>query len=101
MPLVTEPALADHVTAVLKFSVPATEALHWAVWSSVISDELQETITEVMVGGGVTATVVLPNLAVFCVDVAVTVTLAAALGAVRRPDELIVPALALQVTAEL
>jgi small basic protein len=54
-----------------------------------------ETATEV------TATIAVPDLLVSCVDVAVTVTLPAVLGAVRTPDELIVPALALQVTVEL
>jgi hypothetical protein len=62
---------------------------------------LQETETEVTVGGAVTFTVAVPDLVVSCVDVAVTVTLPAALGAVRSPDELMVPALALQVTVEL
>jgi hypothetical protein len=62
---------------------------------------LHETETEVTVGGSVTPTVALPDLVVSCVDVAVTVTLPAALGAVKRPEELIVPALAPQVTAEL
>jgi hypothetical protein len=40
-------------------------------------------------------------LVVSCVDVAVTVTLPAVEGAVKSPEELIVPALALHVTAEL
>jgi hypothetical protein len=54
-----------------------------------------------MVGGGVTVTVVLPAFVVSCVEVAVTVTLPAVLGAVKRPEELTVPALAPQVTVEL
>jgi small basic protein len=62
---------------------------------------LQETEIEVIVGGAVTLTVAVPDLVVSCVDVAVTVTLPAVLGAVRSPDELMVPALALQVTVEL
>jgi small basic protein len=62
---------------------------------------LHETETEVMVGGAVTFTVAVPDLVVSCVDVAVTVTLPAVLGAVRSADELMVPALALQVTVEL
>lgn len=48
-----------------------------------------------------TVTFAVPDLVVSCIDVAVTVTLPAVLGAVRSPDELIVPALALQVTVEL
>ena len=60
---------------------------------------LQETETEVMVGGGVvTVTVVLPLLVVSWTDVAVTVTVPAVAGAVNMPEELIVPALADQLT---
>jgi hypothetical protein len=63
---------------------------------------LQETETEVMVGGAaVTVTVVLPVLLVSWTDVAVTVTVLAVAGAVNNPEELIVPALADHVTAEL
>jgi hypothetical protein len=62
---------------------------------------MQETETEVMVDGAVTFTVAVPDLLVSCVDVAVTVMLPAVPGAVRSPDELIVPALAVQVTVEL
>jgi len=59
------------------------------------------TDTEVMVGGSVTVMVAVPDLLPSCVEVAVTVTVPAALGAVKSPEELIVPALALHVTAEL
>jgi len=63
---------------------------------------LQETETEVMVGGVVvTVTIVLPALVESWADVAVTVTVLAVPGAVNNPEELIVPTLALQVTAEL
>jgi len=55
----------------------------------------------VMVGAEVTVTVAVPDLLVSCADVAVTVTLPAVLEAVRSPEELIVPALALQLTLEL
>ena len=51
--------------------------------------------------GPVTLTLAVPDLVVSCGDVAVTVTLPATLGAVSSPDALIVPALALQLTAEL
>jgi hypothetical protein len=55
-----------------------------------------------MVGGAaVTVTVVLPALVESWTDVAVTVTVLAVPGAVNNPEELIVPALALHVTAEL
>ena len=59
------------------------------------------TDTEVTAGGSVTVTVAVPDLAAFCVEVAVTVTAPAVPGAVRSPEELIAPALADQVTAEL
>ena len=63
---------------------------------------LQETETEVMVGGGVvTVSVVLAVLLVSWTDVAVTVTVPTVAGAVNIPEELIVPALADHVTAEL
>ena len=62
---------------------------------------MQETETEVMAEGAVTVIVAVPDLDVSSVDVAVIVTEPALLGAVKTPDELIVPALALQVTAEL
>lgn len=48
-----------------------------------------------------TVTVVLPETDVVCVLVAVTVAFPAVLGAVSNPAALIVPALALHVTAEL
>jgi hypothetical protein len=54
-----------------------------------------------MVVAVVTVTVVLPVLLLSWTDVAVTVTVPAALGVVRTPDELIVPALADHVTDEL
>ena len=63
---------------------------------------LQETETEVIVVVDVvTVTVVLPDLLVSWTDVAVTVTVPAVAGAVNNPEELIVPALADQVTDEL
>jgi hypothetical protein len=68
------------------------------VWTEAGS---QETETEVMVGGSVTVMVAVPDLVAACVEVAVTVTVPAVLGAVKSPKELIVPTLALQVTAAL
>jgi hypothetical protein len=63
---------------------------------------LQETETEVMVGGAtVTVTEALPDLLVSWTEVAVTVTVVAVPGAVNKPEELIVPQLADHVTAEL
>ena len=43
-----EPALADQVTAELKFPVPLTEAEHWLVWFGCKDVGLHETVTEVM-----------------------------------------------------
>ncbi|HMD99765.1 MAG TPA: hypothetical protein VKM93_20855 [Terriglobia bacterium] len=57
--------------------------------------------TPVMVDGNVTVIVVLPDLVMSCVDVAVIITVMAVAGAVNNPEELIVPALALQETVEL
>jgi hypothetical protein len=54
-----------------------------------------------MVDGSVTVMVAVPDLVAACVEVAVTVTVPAVLGAVKSPKELIVPTLALQVTAAL
>jgi hypothetical protein len=49
----------------------------------------------------VTVTVVLPVLLVSWTEVAVTVTVPTAAGAVKNPEELIVPAVADHVTDEL
>jgi hypothetical protein len=63
---------------------------------------LQLTATDVMVdAAAVTVTLAEPDFAVFSVLAAVTVTEPAALGAVNRPLELMVPALDVHVTAEL
>ena len=73
--------------------------MHCEVCPTCTEVGLQETETEVMVGGGaVTVTVALPVMLVFWTDVAVTVTVPAVAGAVNIPEELIVPALADQVT---
>jgi hypothetical protein len=75
--------------------------VHWPVWPSGTVAGLQETETEVMADGAVTFTVAVPDLVASCIDVAVTITLPAVLGAVKSPEELTVPALAPQVTVEL
>jgi hypothetical protein len=76
--------------------------VHCDVWPVCTEVGLQETVTEVMVGGVVvTVTIVLPTLVESWTDVASTVTVLAVPGAANNPEELIVPALALQVTAEL
>ena len=62
----------------------------------------QATVTDTMVEeAACTVTVAVPVLVVSWVLVAVTVTLPAAVGAVRRPFALIVPALADHSTEEL
>jgi hypothetical protein len=89
------------VTAVAKLPVPVTDAEQVIVppTPTVLG---QLALTEVMVGdGAVTFTVAVPDLVASCIDVAVTITLPAVLGAVKSPEELTVPALAPQVTAEL
>ncbi|HEV2487590.1 MAG TPA: hypothetical protein VGT08_18865 [Terracidiphilus sp.] len=60
----------------------------------------QATDTDVIVGGTPTATVAEPNLVVSCVDVAVIVAFPAPDG-VNTPAGVIVPPVAVQVTAEL
>jgi hypothetical protein len=60
----------------------------------------QSTETEVMAGVAVTVTGADPDLVESCVEVAVMVAVPAAVG-VKTPDELIVPSVAAQVTAEL
>jgi len=63
---------------------------------------LQVTATdEIVEGAACTVTDAVPDLVVSCTLVAVTVTVAADAGAVRSPLELMVPALADHVTAEL
>lgn len=66
----------------------------------------QDAETEVIVGDApaVTATVVVPDFAVFWLEVAVIVTVpptGTVLGAVKTPVEEMLPALVVQVTAEL
>ena len=60
-----------------------------------------ETLTEVIVGGtAVTVTVVIPDLVESWVEVAVTVAVPVAEG-INTPAEVIVPPVAVHVTAEL
>jgi hypothetical protein len=60
----------------------------------------QTTLTEVIVDGAVTVTLVVPNLVVSSVDVAVILTVPVAEG-VNTPDEVIVPTAVDHVTPEL
>jgi hypothetical protein len=64
----------------------------------------QATATDVIVGGEIldfTAIEAVPDLVVSCVLLAVTVTVDADVGAVRRPLELMVPPLVDHFTVEL
>ena len=78
--------------------------MHCDVAPGAIVEGLHVTLTEEIVDGPdavVTATVAIPDLLASCVLVAVTVTVAAELGAISIPLALIVPPLAFQVTIEL
>ena len=81
--------------------MPCTVALHWEVAEGATVVGVQLTATEVMVELGCTVTVAEPDLVVSWLLVAVTVTEQLDPGAVNKPDEVIVPVLVLQVTAEL
>jgi len=77
--------------------VPIGEPLTDGPASTIIGTEFNVAVV------GVTVTVALPETLVFCTEVAVTVTEVEVetVGAVRTPDEFMVPALELNVTAEL
>jgi hypothetical protein len=94
------PPVAAQVTAELNAPVPCTVAVQVDVCVVRMVAGEQSTETEVIVDGPVTATVALPDLVASCVDVAMMVAVPAAVG-VKTPDELIVPPVAAQVTAEL
>lgn len=61
---------------------------------------LHETVTEVIVGGGVTVMLALPDLVESSVEVAVMVAVPVAEG-VKTPAEVMVPPVAVQLTPEL
>lgn len=75
--------------------------MHWAVLPVVTEDGWQLTVSDVIVGGVETETIVDPLMVGCWVLVAVTVTLPPVAGAVSTPVDEIVPALADQLTAEL
>jgi hypothetical protein len=84
--------------------VPDTVAEHWLVWPVWTLVGLQETLTDVMLGGGATVTVAVPNLVESDVEVALTVSdpeVGMVAGAVYSPELEMVPETADQVTAEL
>lgn len=96
------PAVADHVTALEKFPLPSTDAVHELVPPDTIVEGKQFTVTLVMVGdAGFTVTVVEPILVGSCTDVARIVIAVAevTIGAVNSPDNEIVPAVADHVIA--
>lgn len=96
------PLLADHLTLVLYPPVPWTVALHCEVEPVPTVEGLQLDATEVM-DDELDWTVMdaEPDTPVFWVLVAVILTFATVAGAVNSPLELMAPALADQVTAEL
>lgn len=98
--LETDPALADHVTAVLV--VPCTAAVNCCVAPDPTLMLVGETATVIAGAAGVTVTEALACLVTSAAHVAVTVTLVLLLtdGAVNSPPLEIEPAVADQVTAE-
>jgi hypothetical protein len=95
------PALAVQVTAELNAPVPATVAAQADVPLTLILAGVHTTATEVTF---VMATLAVEETAGFCTDVAVIVALpevGTVAGAVYTPADVIVPALAVHVTAEL
>jgi hypothetical protein len=98
------PPLAAHFTVELKLPVPCTVAVHCEVALRATVEGLQLTETEEIVGGPdpiATFTDAVPDLLESSLLVAVTVTVAAELGAVSMPLALIVPLLAVHATVEL
>ena len=94
------PPVAVQVTPELNDPVPETVAEHVAVCKVVIDEGDAETMTDVMVeAGAVTVIVVEPDLVGSWVDVAVQEAEPAPDG-VKRPEELIDPPVAVQVTPE-
>jgi hypothetical protein len=94
------PPVAVQVTAWLKAPVPRTVAEQVDVPVVRIEAGLQITVTDVIVMGTETLTALEPDLLPSCTEVAVTVALPAPDG-VKTPPELIVPPVAVQVTAWL
>jgi hypothetical protein len=93
--------LTVHVTAELYAPVPLTVAVHVDVCVAMIEVGVHETLTDVTVGeADVTVTVPEPNFVESCTEVAVHDALPTAVG-VRTPPDVIVPFVAVQVTAEL
>jgi hypothetical protein len=99
----TAPPVADQLTPELNAPVPVTAATHVAVCAVVIEVGKHETATDVIVGGGtVTVTIAEPDTLVYpaCAEFAVQVAVPTPLG-VNTPPAVIVPPVAVQLTAEL
>ena len=97
------PPVAIHVTALLYDPVPATIAVHCEVCAVVIELGAAATVTEVTVNGALaTAMVAEPEMFVYpdCVEVATQLPVPVPDG-VKRPDCVIEPPVAVQVTALL
>ena len=94
------PPVAAQVTAELNAPVPCTVAVQVEVCVARMAAGEQSTETEVIAGDEVTVTDADPDLVASWVDVAVIVAVPAPEG-VKTPDELMVPPVAAQVTAEL
>jgi uncharacterized membrane protein YqaE (UPF0057 family) len=91
------PALAVHVTA---WFAPAGEITAEQFEVFPVVTDVGAQVTAILVGSGaVTATDAAPDFVGSCTDVAVTVTVCAVAGAVNTPAALILPALAVHVTA--
>jgi hypothetical protein len=94
------PPVAAQVTAELNAPVPCTVAVQVDVCAVRMAAGEQSTETVVMAGVEVTVTGADPDLVASWVEVAVMVAVPAPVG-VKTPDELMVPPVAAQVTAEL
>ena len=98
------PPLFVQVTLGLKLPVPLTVAVHVLNWPAWTDEGLQTTFTDDTVPEGVTVTVVEPLWLTVWVEVATMVTrvLKGTIGAVKTPEEEIVPPpTTLQVNVEL
>jgi len=93
--------VAELVSSFVLPSLKLPVAEYCSVLPAIIDASLGPTLIDCNVGGGLTVTIVLPDLLVSWADVAVTVTVPAVAGAVNIPEELIVPVLADHVTDEL
>lgn len=93
------PFVAVHVTALLKFPVPETLAMHVVVWLGEIDAGLQVTLIDETVEDALTTTLAVLTLLVSCVEVAVMVAVSPLdVDGVNNPAGVIVPFVAVQMT---